>query len=64
MEERKVIAMFDLILDKAEPPVFLKKGTVCAVEDVIEDWIILRLEDGASCMTDIPTFEVGFEAYQ
>lgn len=64
MSEKRVIAVHDLVLDKAEPPVFLKKGTICAVEDVIEDFIILRLEDGSSCMADVPTFEVGFDAYQ
>ncbi len=64
MSEKRVIAIYDLVLDKAAPAVNIPKGTVCAVEDVIENWVILRLADGSSCMVDIPTFEVGFDAYQ
>ena len=63
MGEKRVIAVHDLVLDKALPTVTIPKGTVCAVEDVMENWVILRMADGSSCMADIPTFEIGFAAY-
>ena len=63
MSEKRVIAVYDVTLDKATPPVVVPKGTVCAVEDVVENWVILRMADGSSCMADVPTFEIGFAAY-
>ena len=31
-------------------------------EELLENWIILRKQDGSSCMVDVMDFERGFEA--
>ena len=57
-----VKALYDILLDKAEPAEMLEKDSVCAVEDVVDSCVILRREDGSSCLVDRIDFERGFEA--
>ena len=60
--EKKVKALYEISLDKTDPSQKLEKGDVFAVEELVENWIILRKKDGTSCMVDVIDFERGFEA--
>lgn len=62
MSEKRVRNIDVIELDEHVPPLRLEKGGEFIVEDVVENYIILRSEDGPSFMVDLPTFEVGFEA--
>ena len=62
MKERKVRALREIRLDRTEPVQSLEKDDVCTVEEVVENWIILRRENGSSCLVDRIDFERGFEA--
>ena len=62
MDERRVRAVDDIVFDRADPPVTLKKGSVYAVEAVLEGGIILYTDSGERFMIDLNTFEAGFEA--
>ena len=59
---KKVKAIREIKLDKTDPGKKLEKDEVCAVEELVENWIILRKKDGSSCMVDLVDFERGFEA--
>ena len=59
---KKVKAVREIKLDKTDPGKKLEKDEVCAVEELVENWIILRKKDGSSCMVDLMDFERGFEA--
>ena len=59
---KKVKAIREIKLDKTDPGKKLEKGELCAVEELLENWIILRKQDGSSCMVDLLDFERGFEA--
>ena len=59
---KKVKAIREIKLDKTDPGKKLEKGELCAVEELLENWIILRKQDGSSCMVDLMDFERGFEA--
>lgn len=59
---KKVKAIREIKLDKTDPGKKLEKDEVCAVEELVENWIILRKKDGSSCMVDLMDFERGFEA--
>ena len=59
---KKVKAIREIKLDKTDPDKKLEKGELCAVEELLENWIILRKKDGSSCMVDLIDFERGFEA--
>ena len=59
---RKVRTVREIKLDRTDPGKKMEKGEVCAVEEVLEEWIILRRQDGSSCMVDLIDFERGFEA--
>ncbi len=59
---KKVKAIREIKLDKTDPGKKLEKGELCAVEELLENWIILRKQDGSSCMVDVMDFERGFEA--
>ena len=59
---KKVKAIREIKLDKTDPGKKLEKGELCAVEELLENWIILRKQDGSSCMVDLVDFERGFEA--
>ena len=59
---KKVKAIREIKLDKTDPGKKLEKGELCAVEELLENWIILRKKDGSSCMVDLMDFERGFEA--
>ncbi len=60
--KKEVRALYDILLDKTGPGQKLEKGSVCEVEEVVENCVILRREDGSSCMVDLLDFERGFEA--
>jgi len=62
MRKKQVRLKYDLMPDKTDPSLRLEKDSVFTVEDVVESWVILRRENGTSCMVDIPDFERGFEA--
>jgi len=57
-----VRALHSILLECTEPAEMLEKDSVCQVEDVVENCVILRREDGSSCMVDRLDFERGFEA--
>lgn len=59
---KKVKALHEIRLDRTDPKQKLDKGEVCGVEELLENWIILRKKDGSSCMVDLLDFERGFEA--
>ena len=59
---RKVKAIREIKLDKTDPGKKLEKDELCTVEELVENWIILRKQDGSSCMVDLMDFERGFEA--
>ncbi|MBR3555100.1 MAG: hypothetical protein IKN89_04245 [Oscillospiraceae bacterium] len=59
---KKVKAIREIKLDKTDPGKKLEKDELCAVEELVENWIILRKQDGSSCMVDVMDFERGFEA--
>ncbi len=59
---RKVRALHEIRLDRTDPGKKLEEGDVCDVEELVENWIILRKKDGSSCMVDLFDFERGFEA--
>ena len=59
---KKVKAIREIKLDKTDPGKKLEKDELCAVEELVENWIILRRQDGSSCMVDVMDFERGFEA--
>ncbi len=59
---RKVRTVREIKLDRTDPGKKMEAGEVCAVEEVLEEWIILRRQDGSSCMVDLIDFERGFEA--
>ena len=59
---KKVKAIREIKLDKTDHGKKLEKGELCAVEELLENWIILRKQDGSSCMVDVMDFERGFEA--
>ena len=58
--EKRVQTIDDIIFESAN--VTLPKGTAYAVENVLEQGIILRDDDGERFMIDLQTFEAGFEA--
>ena len=57
-----VKALHSIRLEGTETAEMLEKGSVCQVEEVVENCVILRREDGSSCMVDLLDFERGFEA--
>ena len=57
-----VKALYDILLDRTEPAEMLEKDSVCAVEEVVENCVVLQRQDGSSCMVDRIDFERGFEA--
>ncbi len=59
---KKVKALHEIKLDKTDPGKKLERGDVCTVEELVENWIIRRRNDGSSCMVDLLDFERGFEA--
>ena len=59
---KQVKAIREIKLDKTDPGKKLEKDELCAVEELVENWIILRKQDGSSCMVDVMDFERGFEA--
>ncbi len=59
---KKVRALHEIRLDRTDPGKKLEEGDVCDVEELVENWIILRKKDGSSCMVDLFDFERGFEA--
>ena len=59
---RKVRTIREIKLDKTDPGKQLDKDEICAVEELVENWIILRKQDGSSCMVDLADFERNFEA--
>ena len=59
---KRVRALYEILLDKTEPHRKVEKDEICGVEELVEDWIILRRQDGSSCMVDLIDFERGFEA--
>ena len=52
----------EILLDRMGPGEKLEKGETCAVEEVIENLIILRRESGESCMVPLSDFERHFRA--
>ena len=54
MNEKRVRTVDEIIFEQADPQVVLAKGSVYAVEAV--------LEQGERFMIDLNTFELGFEA--
>ena len=62
MKDRRVKARYGIVLDHEEN---LEKDDICTVEDVVENWVILRREaDGSSRMVDRVAFERGFDALE
>lgn len=59
---KRVKAIREIKLDRTDPGKKLEKGETCAVEELVENWIILRRQDGCSCMVDLIDFERNFEA--
>ena len=61
-KEKRVRALTEILLDRMGPGEKLEKGEECAVEEVIENLIILRRETGESCMVPLSDFERHFQA--
>ena len=62
MNEKRVRTVDEIIFEQADPPVVLAKGSLYAVEAVLENGVVLRTEQGERFMIDLNTFELGFEA--
>ena len=62
MNEKRVRTVDEIIFEQADPQVVLAKGSVYAVEAVLEKGVVLRTEQGERFMIDLNTFELGFDA--
>ena len=62
MKEKRVRPLTEILLDRMGPGQKLEKDEECTVEEVIENLIILRRQNGESCMVELSDFERHFRA--